>query len=89
MPKPRVVPAGVPSRTPEVTVGFSGSNGMPFLLQVMWARPSATFGHLAGQALRPQIDQHQVGVGAAGDDIEPRDFSVSASALAFSTTFFA
>ena len=34
-PKPRVVPAGVPSRMPEVTVGFSGSNGMPFLLQVM------------------------------------------------------
>ena len=26
---------------PLVTVGFSGSNGMPFLLQVMWARPSA------------------------------------------------
>ena len=26
---------------PEVTVGFSGSKGMPFLLQVMWARPSA------------------------------------------------
>ena len=40
-PKPRVVPAGVPRRMPEVTVGFSGSNGMPFLLQVMWARPSA------------------------------------------------
>ena len=26
---------------PEVTVGFSGSNGTPFLLTVMWARPSA------------------------------------------------
>ncbi len=34
-PKPRVVPAGVPRRMPEVTKGFSGSNGMPFLLQVM------------------------------------------------------
>ncbi|CLQ58193.1 Uncharacterised protein [Mycobacterium tuberculosis] len=33
--KPRVVPAGVPRRIPEVTNGFSGSNGMPFLLQVM------------------------------------------------------
>ena len=42
MPKPRVVPAGEPSRMPEVTVGFSGSNGTAFLLQVMWARPSAS-----------------------------------------------
>ena len=41
MPKPRVVPAGEPSRMPEVTIGFSGSNGTPFLLQVMLARPSA------------------------------------------------
>ena len=70
MPKPRVVPAGVPSRMPEVTIGFSGSYGMPFLLQVMWARPSASLGHLAGEPLRPQVDQHQMGVGAAGDDIE-------------------
>ena len=36
-----MVQAGVPSLMPEVTVGFSGSNGMPFLLQVMKARPSA------------------------------------------------
>ncbi len=33
-PKPRVVAAGLPSRMPEVTDGFSGSNGTPFLLQV-------------------------------------------------------
>ena len=37
-PKPRVVTAGVPSRMPEVTVGFSGSKGIAFLLQVMPAR---------------------------------------------------
>ena len=90
MPKPRVVPAGVPSRMPEVTDGFSGSNGMPFLLQVMWARSSAASATLPVSRFGPQIDQHQMGVGAAGDDIEAlRDFSVSASALAFSTTFFA
>ena len=40
-PKPRVVPAGVPSRTPDVTKGFSGSFGMAFLLQVRPARSSA------------------------------------------------
>ena len=28
-------------------------------------------GDLAGQLLRPQVDQHQVRVGAAGDDVEP------------------
>ena len=28
------------------------------------------FGHLAGDALLAQIDQHQVGVGAAGNDVE-------------------
>ena len=37
----RVVPAGVPRRTPEVTIGFSGSKGMAFLLQVRCARFSA------------------------------------------------
>ena len=74
MPKPRVVPAGVPSRTPEVTVGFSGSNGMPFLLQVMWARPSAASATLPVRRFLPQIDQHEVGVGAARDDIEPAGF---------------
>src|SRR6266513_347957 len=39
-PKPRVVAAGEPKRMPEVTVGFCGTNGMPFLLQVMPARSS-------------------------------------------------
>ena len=37
----RVVPAGVPRRTPDVTIGFSGSKGMAFLLQVRCARLSA------------------------------------------------
>ena len=36
-----VVPAGVPRRMPDVTKGFSGSFGMPFLLQVIDARSSA------------------------------------------------
>ena len=34
-PKPLLVPAGVPSLIPEVTKGLSGSNGTPFLLQVI------------------------------------------------------
>ena len=87
-PKPRVVPAGVPRRMPEVTNGFSGSNGMPFLLQVMSARPSAFSARLPVSALRPQVDQHQVVVGAAGDDVEAgAPAALAASALALSTTF--
>src|SRR5260370_742419 len=37
-PKPRVVAAGVPKRRPDATNGVSGSNRMPFLLQVTAAR---------------------------------------------------
>ena len=70
MPKPRVVQAGVPSRMPDVTVGFSGSNGMPFLLQVMCGAAERRLRHFAGETLRPQVDQHQMGVGAARDDVE-------------------
>ncbi len=41
-PNPRVVMAGVPSRIPEVMVGFSLSKGREFLLQVIPARSSAS-----------------------------------------------
>ncbi len=44
---------------------------MAFLLQVMKARSSAFSADLAGGLFGPQIHQHQVIVGAAGDDIEP------------------
>ncbi len=89
MPKPRVVPAGVPSRTPEVTVGFSGSNGMPFLLQVMWARSSAASATFpVSRFLRRSTSIRCVSVPPETIS-KPRDFSVSASAFAFSTTFFA
>ena len=55
---------------PEVTNGFSGSKGMPFLLQVSPARTSAFSETLPLQPLRAQVDQHQVVVGAARDDVE-------------------
>ena len=89
MPKPRVVPAGVPSRMPDVIVGFCGIERNAVLVAGDVGAPECSFGHLAGQPLGPQVDQHQMGVGAARDDVEPFDFSVSASALAFSTTFLA
>ena len=39
---PRVVSAGVPTRMPLVTIGFSGSKGIMFLLTVIPALPSAS-----------------------------------------------
>ena len=72
MPKPRVVPAGEPKRMPEVIIGFSGSNGTPFLLQVMLARPSAISAALPVSFFGLEIDQHHMGVGAAGDERQRR-----------------
>ena len=68
MPKPRVVPAGEPSRMPEVIAGFSGSKGMPFLLQVMLRAAESDLGSLAGELLGPEVDQHHMRVGAARDE---------------------
>ena len=36
LPKPLVVQAGVPNLTPDVMVGFCGSFGTAFLLQIIW-----------------------------------------------------
>ena len=55
-----------------------------FLLTVIPAFPSAS-GHLAGELLGAQVDEHQVVVGAARDERKPRLRSASASACAFST----
>ena len=72
--------------TPEVIAGFSGSYGMPFLLQVMWARPSRASASLPVRPLgrrstsitwlsvRPETMRR------------PRSISVSASTLALATT---
>ena len=47
---------------------------MPFLLQVMWARPSAVSATLPVRRFGPQVDQHEMRVGAAGDDVETARF---------------
>jgi hypothetical protein len=46
------------------------SNGMAFLLTVMRAASSAFFGFLAAQPFGKHVEQHHVGVGAAGNDAE-------------------
>ena len=42
---------------------------MPFLLQVMWARPSAASAALPVSPFGREVDQHQVIVGAAGHEL--------------------
>ena len=67
-PKPRVVVAGVPTRIPEAVLGGSGSKGMAFLLTVMPTSSRSGSASLAGDPERRDVDEHQVVVGAAGDD---------------------
>ena len=70
MPKPRVVAAGAPRRMPEVTHGLFRVEGDAVLVAGDVGAAQRDLGRLAGELLRAQIDQHQVVVGAAGDDIE-------------------
>ena len=67
---PRVVSAGVPMRMPLGFIGGLVSNGMAFLLTVMAASPKSFFRFAAQHALGEHIDQHQVRVGAAGNNAE-------------------
>ena len=67
---PRVVSAGVPMRMPEGSIGLRSSNGIMFLLTVMPQRSSASLGQLAADAQRRDVDQHQVIVGAAADQLQ-------------------
>jgi hypothetical protein len=66
---PRVVIAGEPMRMPLVTNGDCGSLGTAFLLTVIQARPSAASAALPVSPLSIRLDQEQVIVGAAGDDL--------------------
>ena len=67
---PRVVRAGVPTRMPEATMGEFVSKGMVFLLTVMPARSSAFSAALPVMPAREDVDEHQVVVGAAGDEAQ-------------------
>ena len=82
---PRVVRAGVPTRMPEVTMGFSGSQGIMFLLTVMPARPSASSAALPLIFLgRRSTSMRWLSV-PPETSRRPADFSPSASAWALST----
>ena len=47
------------------------------------------FRHLSGQPLRPQVDQHEMGVGPAGNDVEAVGFERFGERLGISTTSLA
>ncbi len=65
---PRVVTAGVPTRMPPGLKGELVSNGIAFLFTVMPARSSDFLRFFAVQVFRAKINQHEVVVGAAGND---------------------
>ena len=88
-PKPRVVPAGEPTRIPLVLTGGSGSNGTPFLLQVMPARSRLSSASLPVSAEGPQVDESEVGVGAARDEVGAALLQPFASVLALAMTALA
>ena len=82
----RVVAAGDPSRTPEVMVGFSGSKGMPFLLQVSQARSRLCSATLPVSRLgRRSTSMRWVSV-PPDTMSRPPSTSVAAKVRAFSTT---
>ena len=86
-PNPRVVAAGVPNRIPEVIAGFSGSNGTPFLLQVI---PTDLLKQLQLLILYTKITQiykYQMGICTIRNDINTSRFKPSESAVALATTF--
>ena len=56
---------------PDVIAGFSVSNGTAFLLHGDGGAIERLLGRPSRRLLGPQIDQHQMRVGAAGDDVEP------------------
>ena len=71
---------------PLVTHGFCGSFGHGVLVDRDARAVQRLLGDLAGQAAAPQVDQHQVVVGAARDQVEAALDQAAASARAFSTT---
>ncbi len=68
-PKPRVVPAGEPSLIARGDRGLLRIERDAVLVAGDVGAAERRLRHLAGEALRPQVDQHQMGVGAAGDDV--------------------
>ena len=70
--KPRVVMAGVPMRMPLVTEAGCGSSGTAFLLTVSVGAAQGGIGGTAGEVFIDEVEQHQVVLGATGDEFVTR-----------------
>ena len=64
-PNPRVASAGVPIRSPDVTIGGRGSIGTALRFTVMPDLVQEVLGLLAVELAVAQVDEHEVHVGAA------------------------
>jgi hypothetical protein len=62
--------AGVPMRTPLVTMGFSGSFGNGVFVDRHVRSAQCGFGFFASDAFGAQIHQHHMALGAAADDAQ-------------------
>ncbi len=62
--------AGVPTRRPLVTIGGRGSNGTALRLTVMPMLSQPVLGLLAVELGLAQIDEREVDVGAAGEQVD-------------------
>ena len=69
-PSPRVVSAGEPIRSPEVTRGGRGSNGTALRLTVMRISCRRSSASWPAELALAQVDEQQVHVGAAGQDAD-------------------
>ena len=68
--RPRVVSAGVPIRRPDGFIGGRSSNGIALRLTVMPTSSVRGLGGLAVEAGRAEVDEDEVDVGAAGEDLD-------------------
>ena len=67
--KPRIVAAGVPSRTPEATIGGRSSNGTVLRFAVSLHSSSRSCAAKPVHSVCAQVELHEMRVGAAGEDV--------------------
>ena len=67
--KPRIVAAGVPSRTPDATIGGRSSNGHRVAVRGQLALLEPLLRREARPLGRAQVELHEVRVGAAGEHV--------------------
>ena len=70
VPNPRVVPAGDPTRMPDVIVGFCGSNGHAVFIDGDMSGAKGCLRGFSGQRLRAKIDKEKMRVSPARHQLQ-------------------